>query len=48
MSRVAEADHDRPLSKVAEMALRAFIVLWERDKWEAMKLADEFKDRKTT
>lgn len=42
VARISEDDHDRPVSKMAELALKAWCVLWERDKYEAMKLADAF------
>jgi hypothetical protein len=40
---ISEADHDRPLSKVAEMAMQAFVVLFERDKYEALRLVDAYQ-----
>lgn len=42
MADIAEDDHDRPLSKMIEVAMKAFIVLYKRDKAEARKLADQF------
>ena len=42
VSRISEEDHDRPLSKVVELAVKAFAVLWDRDRSEARKLADQF------
>jgi hypothetical protein len=40
--RISEQDHGRPISKVVEMALKAYCVLYERDKYEAIRLADSF------
>lgn len=42
VARVGEDDHNRPLSKVADLALRAWIVMYDQDKYAAMKLADSF------
>jgi hypothetical protein len=40
--QIGEDDHGRPVSKIAEMALRAFVVMYRKDKWAALKMADEF------
>jgi hypothetical protein len=42
MERIAEDDHGRPLCKVIELAMKAWCVSYQRNKWEALKLADEF------
>lgn len=42
IEEIAEDDHDRPVSHVAEMALRAWVMLYREDKYNALKLADSF------
>lgn len=42
LEQISAADNDRPLAHVAAMAIKAYAVQWKRDKFAAMKLADEF------
>ena len=42
IARIGREDHGRPLTHVAVLALKAFAVLYGRDKYEALKLADAF------
>jgi hypothetical protein len=42
ITKISEEDHGRPLAHTAEMAMKAFIVLWRRDKYEAQRVVDEF------
>jgi hypothetical protein len=44
---ISKADHDRPHSHVVELAIKAFAVLWKRDRYEALKLADAFDSSRT-
>jgi hypothetical protein len=39
---ISTADHNRPQSHVVELAVKAFAMLWRKDRYEAMKLADSF------
>ena len=45
LALIQKQDHGRPIAHVAEMALKAFAVLFTRDKYEAMKLVDAFDHR---
>lgn len=42
IEKISDDDHDRPMSKVVELAIKAFAVQWKADKWAAMRLADQF------
>jgi predicted transcriptional regulator len=42
VQRIAENDNDRPVSRMIEMAAKAFVVLYDRDKYAALRLVDEF------
>jgi hypothetical protein len=42
LEKIGQADHNRPKAHVVELAVKAFAVLFERDKFAALKLADEF------
>lgn len=42
VEKISADDHDRPISKVVELAIKAFAVQWQTDKWAAMRLADQF------
>lgn len=42
IAAIAADDHDRPQAKVVELAIKAFIVAWRKDRWGALKQAAEY------
>jgi hypothetical protein len=47
VERIGDEDHNRPTSHVAIIALKAFVSLYRRDPFEALKLAGEFDKQQT-